>query len=95
MWKTLRPVGAVERAVLDGFAEVFGRESRSAFQIGDGARSFQDAVMGARGNAEALDGRFQDFFAFGGIQLLNGPRRPVSGDSQRKAPIGIVMTQRE
>ena len=45
-------MGAVERVVLDGFAEVFGRESRSAFQIGDGARNFQDAVMGARGNAE-------------------------------------------
>ena len=29
------------------------------FEIGDGAGDFQDAVVGARGKAEALDGGFQ------------------------------------
>jgi len=63
--KPLRPVGAVERAVLDGFAQVFGRESRGAFQIGDSARDFQDAVVGARGETEALDRGLENFFTFG------------------------------
>lgn len=55
------PVSAVEGAVLDGFAEVFGSQGWGAFEVGDGARDFQDAIVGASGEAEALDGRFEDF----------------------------------
>ena len=64
--KPLRPVGAVEGAVLDGFARVFGREGRGALEVGDGARNFQDAIVSAGGKAEALGGGLRDFFAFGG-----------------------------
>lgn len=62
----LSPVGAVERAVLDGFAEMFGQEGFSALEVGYGARDFQDAVVGAGGEATALDGGSEELFAIGG-----------------------------
>ena len=37
-----------------------------AFQVGDGAGDFQDAVVGAGGKAQALDRGFEQLFAFGG-----------------------------
>ncbi len=43
----LRPVGAVEGAVLDGFGYVFGFDLRGLFDVGDGAGYFQNAVVGA------------------------------------------------
>jgi hypothetical protein len=43
---------------LDGFAEVLGLDGGGGFQIGDGAGYFQDAVVGAGGEAEAGDGVF-------------------------------------
>ena len=43
----LCPVSAVERAVLDGFGDVFGFDVGGVFDIGDGAGDFQDAVVGA------------------------------------------------
>ena len=38
--KGLGPVGAVEGAVLDGFAEVFGFDGGGGFEVGDGACDF-------------------------------------------------------
>src|SRR5713226_7851665 len=43
----LCPVRAVERAVLDGFAQVAGFDVRGGIQIGNRPRYFQDAVVGA------------------------------------------------
>jgi hypothetical protein len=45
--RTLRPVGAVETAVLDGFGDVFGFDGRQSFDVSDGAGYFEDAVVGA------------------------------------------------
>jgi len=42
---TLRTVGAVEAAVLDGFGDVFGLDRVGTFEVGDGASDFQDAVV--------------------------------------------------
>ena len=49
----------------------------SAFEVGDGARYFQDAVVGARGKPQARDGSFQQFLAVGGDRavLANQLRR--------------------
>ena len=45
---------------------MFGGERRGTFEVGGGARDFQDAVVGADREAEALDGSLEDFFAFWG-----------------------------
>jgi hypothetical protein len=50
---------------LDGFAEVLWFDRGRGFQIGDGAGDFEDAVVGARGKAEALDGGFEEALAVG------------------------------
>ena len=49
----LRPVRAVERAVLNRFGEMARLKIFRRVQIGDGTRDFQDAVVGARGKTEA------------------------------------------
>ena len=36
---------------MDGFGDVFGGDSRRAADIGDGAGDFEDAIVGARGEA--------------------------------------------
>src|SRR2546421_1566361 len=68
--ESLRPVGAIERAVLNGFAEMFGFDGIRGVEIGDGARNFQDAVVGASGKAEASYRVFQKSFAVGGDGAL-------------------------
>jgi hypothetical protein len=50
----LGPVGSVEGAVLDGFGDVFGFDGWRFFDVGDGARDFQDAVVSA--GTESLPG---------------------------------------
>src|SRR5438132_10135132 len=60
--ESLSPVGTVEGAVLNGFAEVFRFDGIRGVEIGDSA-GFQDAVVGASGKAEASYGVFQKFFA--------------------------------
>src|ERR1035441_5134613 len=57
------PVIAVEAAVLDGFGEVFGGDGGGFIEIGDGAGDFEDAVMGAGGEAHAADGHFEGALA--------------------------------
>ena len=47
-----RPVSPIEGAILDGFSNVFGSDLRSAFEIGDGAGDFQNAIV--RAGAEPL-----------------------------------------
>jgi hypothetical protein len=55
----LRPVIAIQRAVLHGFGDVFGADARRAAEIGDSARDFQNAVMGAGGESHAADRHFE------------------------------------
>jgi len=59
----LRPIGAVQSAVLNGFAEVPRFHILRAVQIGNGASDFQDAVMRARRKAHAGDRILQHLFA--------------------------------
>src|SRR5438552_15008582 len=68
--ESLGPVGTVKRAVLDSFAEMFGFDGIRGVEIGDGAGDFEDAVVGASGEAEASDGVFQKFFTVGGDGTL-------------------------
>src|SRR5256885_6561588 len=56
--ESLSPIGTIEGAVLNGFAEMFGFDGIRGVEIGDGARDFKDAVVGASGKAEAGDGVF-------------------------------------
>ena len=61
----LGPVGAVERAVLDGFGYVFGFDGRRLFDVGDGAGDFQDAVVGAGAESLLGHGALEEAFAVG------------------------------
>ena len=57
------PVIAVEAAVLDGFGEVLGGDGGGFIEVGDGAGNFEDAVVGAGGEAHASDGHFEGALA--------------------------------
>src|SRR5438876_4863844 len=63
--KMLRPVAAVERPVLDGFGDVRGADGLGALEVGDGARDFQNAVVGAGAQTQAGHGVFEQAFALG------------------------------
>ena len=54
---------AIQSAVLDGFGDMRSGDRIRAGEIGDGARHFEDAVIGARRQAKAHDGLFQQGFA--------------------------------
>ena len=51
---------AVEAAVLDGFEEVRGLDFFGAREIGDRAGDFENAIVGARGEAELLHRLLQE-----------------------------------
>ena len=57
------PVIAIQRAVLDGFGEVLGGDGGGLVEVGDGAGDFEDAVVGAGGEAHAADGHFEGALA--------------------------------
>jgi hypothetical protein len=51
-----KPLAAIQRPVLDRFRHVLDGNRRFCLQVGDGAGNFQDAVVGAGGKAEFIDG---------------------------------------
>ena len=51
---------------MDGFGDVFGLDRVGAFEVGDGAGDFQDAVVGAGAEALLGHGAFEQAFAIGG-----------------------------
>ena len=55
----MHQAAAVEGAVLDGFGEVGGGDVGAGVEVGDGARELQDAVVGARGEMQLVDGGAQ------------------------------------
>src|ERR1700687_3402654 len=59
----LRPIGAVEAAVLDGFGDVFGFEVRRLFEVGDSAGHLQNAVVGAGAQTLLGHGAFEQALA--------------------------------
>src|SRR5207247_3290855 len=59
----LHPQVAIQCPVLDRFGKVLRFEILGAFQIRDGARDFQNAIVAAGGEAELGDGVFHDAFA--------------------------------
>src|SRR6516164_1125153 len=62
----LRPVAAVERAVLDGLRNVRGTNGLGILQVGDRTRHLQDAVVGPSTESQAVHGGFQQPLALGG-----------------------------
>ena len=60
--------GAVEVAVGDGFHDVVGEDVVGAFEVGDGACDFEDAVVGPRTHVHAVHG-VAKFFQAGGVGL--------------------------
>ena len=60
---TLRPIIAIQTAILDGFGEVLGGDGGGMIEVGDGAGDLEDAVVGAGGEAHAADGHFEGAFA--------------------------------
>ena len=58
-----RPVTAVERAVLDGLGDVCRADGVGAVEVGDCERHFEDAVMGAGAQPQAVDGAFEQALA--------------------------------
>ena len=66
----LRPVAAVEGAVLDGVSEMSNGEAIGAFAVGVGAGDFENAVAGTRG-ASFLHGALEQALSIRS-QLLMG-----------------------
>jgi hypothetical protein len=62
----LRPVGPVQRPVLDGFCNVLRFERSHTLKIGNGARHFYNAIVGARAQALLSHCSLQQAFAIGG-----------------------------
>ena len=60
--------GTVEVAVSDGFHDVVVEDVGGAFEVGDGAGDFEDAVVGSRAHVHALHGVLQLLQA-GGVGL--------------------------
>jgi hypothetical protein len=60
-----RPVAAVEGAILNGFREVGDGERCGAFEICDGARNFENAVVSACGQPLLLHGALEETFGIG------------------------------
>ena len=58
--KLLPPIFPVEAAILNRLRQVAHLDALGAFQVGDGAGNFQDAVVGTGGEAEPLHGGLQD-----------------------------------
>jgi hypothetical protein len=76
----LCPVAAVERAVLDGFGQMGDGQVLGAFEVGDGAGHFEDAIVRARGEALLLHGALQQALGIGaqfavGANLARGHLR--------------------
>src|SRR5439155_15844764 len=61
----LRPVATVEGPVLDGFGDVRGADGLGTLEVGDGARDFQNTVVGAGAQTQAGHGVFEQAFAVG------------------------------
>src|SRR5689334_9564341 len=61
-----RPVSTIQRTITNGFGDMHGADSFGAFEIGDCAAYFQNAIVGARGETDTLHCGFQQAFA-GGI----------------------------
>ena len=60
--------GAVEVAVGDGFHDVVGEDVVGAFEVGDGAGDFKDAVVGAGTHVHAVHG-VAELLEAGGVGL--------------------------
>ena len=60
--------GAVEVAVGDGFHDVVVEDVGGAFEVGDGAGDFEDAVVGSRAHVHAFHG-VAKLFQAGGVGL--------------------------
>ena len=58
-------IAAVEVAVADGFHDVVLADLDAAFEVGDGAGDFQDAVVGSRAHVHLGDGLAEFFHSFG------------------------------
>ena len=54
----LCPEGAVQRAVLDCFGDMLGLDCFYSFQIGNCSCNFEDAIVGASGEALLGHGAF-------------------------------------
>ena len=61
----IKVVAAVEVAVADGFHDVVLADGDAAFEVGDGAGNFQDAVVGAGAHVHLGDDLAQLLHAFG------------------------------
>jgi len=53
------PVVPIQTPVLNGFGQMLGGDGLGAGEVGDGAGHFEDAVVGAGGEAKAADGHFE------------------------------------
>src|SRR6202021_3002901 len=59
----LCPIRSVEGAILNRFAQMFGQNALSAFEVRVWARYFQDTVVRTCRWAEPLNGRFEQLFS--------------------------------
>src|ERR1041384_8884405 len=75
---TLFPYTTLFRSasVLNRFGDVGGLDVFGAFEVGDGARDFQHAAVGARAQAQAVDRDFEELFGLrlDGAEFFNVAR---------------------
>src|ERR1700761_5830720 len=62
----LRPVAAVERAVLNGFGDVLDGDAFGCVEVGDRASNLEDAVVRSSAEALLLHGALEEFFGVAG-----------------------------
>src|SRR5215467_7706153 len=56
------PIGAVQRAIADSFRNVCRTDFIATFEIRNRAADFENAIVGARGEADALHGALEHSF---------------------------------
>ena len=87
---------SVESSVLDGFGEVFGLDGIGVGEVGDGACDAEDLVVGAGGEAQFVDGLFEDVEAgvVEGAELadLSGGHSGVDADVGLGEALGLSLS---
>src|SRR3984893_4921265 len=62
----LGPIGAVERPILDRFAQMARRDVRARIEIGNRSRHLQNPIVRARRKAQPRHGRLQQLLSLRG-----------------------------
>jgi len=82
------PVAPIEAPVLHRLGDVFGLNGFGSGNVRDGATDFENAVVGAGGEAEAADGHFEG--ALAGIVQRAGLAEEPRGQRRVQIAAGVL-----